>query len=334
MSNVETDPEFIIGITGKAGAGKSTVAAMLHSRLTQYNPHIISLAEPIKEMLHVALGVEKDKPVFIVDSSWRYMAQTLGTEWGRNLISEDIWLNVLKQKCKGRIVIVPDVRFENEAAFCREYGILLHIERIDYNNLLITKETEHASEQGIRVKTEDCIINNNGGMDVLHSKVEWAADYIQSSISKILTDKANKLSVDIMNTQAEETLEEEYSKMIQELVKDPAQIYGVMTEEKISIVHMAMGIAGEAGEILELVKKWFAYDRRIDKEEMVKELGDIEFYLEGMRQELRISRDDILSINIQKLRQRYGAKYSDSAAIARVDTLPQSALIVPWEQEE
>lgn len=86
------------------------------------------------------------------------------------------------------------------------------------------------------------------------------------------------------------------------------------------LVHMAMGISGESGELLEHVKKIYAYNKAVDREAITKELGDLEFYLEGFRQTLNISREDILIANIEKLSCRYKNGYSDEAAIARIDT--------------
>lgn len=89
------------------------------------------------------------------------------------------------------------------------------------------------------------------------------------------------------------------------------------------LVHMAMGIAGEAGEVLELVKKIYAYGKPIDRESIIKELGDLEFYLTGFRAVLGLSRNEILYANMEKLKRRYPQGYSDKAAVERVDTLQQ-----------
>lgn len=80
------------------------------------------------------------------------------------------------------------------------------------------------------------------------------------------------------------------------------------------------GISGEAGETLDLIKKHIAYNKPLDYAHIVEELGDIEYYLEGLRQGLNLDRTMILEENVKKLSKRYpGLNYSDSAAVARAD---------------
>ena len=83
---------------------------------------------------------------------------------------------------------------------------------------------------------------------------------------------------------------------------------------------MMMGISGEAGELLDAIKKHVIYQKPLDRENAIEELGDIEFYLEGLRQGLGISRQETLDANIKKLSVRYaGLQYSDTAAQTRAD---------------
>lgn len=86
-----------------------------------------------------------------------------------------------------------------------------------------------------------------------------------------------------------------------------------------NIAHMALGIAGETGEIVDAIKKNVIYDKPLDVENVIEELGDLEFYMAGLRQLLGISRWDTLQANIFKLQKRYATGYSDEAAIARAD---------------
>jgi NTP pyrophosphatase (non-canonical NTP hydrolase) len=84
--------------------------------------------------------------------------------------------------------------------------------------------------------------------------------------------------------------------------------------------HMAVGIAGEAAELLDAILTSFAEGTPLDLENVIEELGDIEFYMSGLRQQLQISRDEVLQANINKLSVRYeGLKYSDDAAKIRAD---------------
>lgn len=92
-----------------------------------------------------------------------------------------------------------------------------------------------------------------------------------------------------------------------------------LTSEMAHNLHMAVGIAGEAGELLDAVKKAAIYNKPLDRENVIEELGDLEFYMEGLRQGVGVTRDEVLAHNIAKLSVRYGATYSDAAAQARAD---------------
>ncbi len=83
---------------------------------------------------------------------------------------------------------------------------------------------------------------------------------------------------------------------------------------------MAIGISGEAGELLDAIKKQVIYRKPLDRENVLEELGDLEFYMEGIRQGLGITREQCLAANIAKLGKRYeGMRYTDTAAQERAD---------------
>ena len=107
--------------------------------------------------------------------------------------------------------------------------------------------------------------------------------------------------------------------MVNKLVKKPELIMDHMDKYDAGLIHMTMGISGEAGELLDAVKKCVMYDQQLDIENVIEELGDIEFYLEGMRQLMGLRREDILQANYNKLMVRYEHGYSDEAAKARAD---------------
>jgi len=115
-------------------------------------------------------------------------------------------------------------------------------------------------------------------------------------------------------------MEIKYDEMVRALVKPGDAIIESLTSEKAHALHMAVGISGEAGELLDAIKKHVIYNKEIDRENVIEELGDIEFYLEGLRQGLKIRREETLSHNIAKLGVRYaGLQYSDKAAHERAD---------------
>jgi NTP pyrophosphatase (non-canonical NTP hydrolase) len=111
-----------------------------------------------------------------------------------------------------------------------------------------------------------------------------------------------------------------HTELVKNLVKPGAEIVTTITPAKAHTLHMTMGIAGESGELLDAIKKHVIYNKPLDRVNVVEELGDLEFYLEGFRQGLGISREEVLAANIAKLSIRYGeGKYSDAQAQARAD---------------
>ena len=108
--------------------------------------------------------------------------------------------------------------------------------------------------------------------------------------------------------------------MVAALVKPGSAIRSVLTASDCHLIHMSIGVAGEAGELIDAIKKHTIYRTPLDLENVIEELGDLEFYMEGLRQGLDITREQCLKSNIQKLSKRYeGLKYSDQAAKDRKD---------------
>lgn len=111
-----------------------------------------------------------------------------------------------------------------------------------------------------------------------------------------------------------------HSEMVAGLVKSGETIKAEITGEDAHLLHMAVGISGEAGELLDAVKKRVIYRKELDRVNVTEELGDLEFYLEGIRQAVGITREECLQANIAKLGKRYeGLKYSDKGAQERAD---------------
>ena len=111
-----------------------------------------------------------------------------------------------------------------------------------------------------------------------------------------------------------------HNEMVKALVKSGDVIAAEMTGDDANLIHMAVGICGEAGELLDAVKKAVIYRKPLDMENVVEELGDLEFYMEGLRQAVGVTREECLAANIDKLGKRYeGLAYSDQAAQNRAD---------------
>ena len=162
----------LVGIAGLARAGKDTLASYLLDNLSSDWTRS-SFADPIKKMLEV-IGVDcSDEAKAVIDDRFcytpRHMMQTLGTEWGRHMIDGDIWVKAFARLNAGRCVIVPDVRFENEAELVREHGVLIHL--VGRGGI----EGNHVSENAIEFKPGDIVIDNSRDLAWLHAQVDGNA---------------------------------------------------------------------------------------------------------------------------------------------------------------
>ena len=168
-------PHELIGFCGRAGAGKGEAAQYL---ITQYNYRPNKFAGPLKDMLRI-LGLTEDEiegnlkqsPCALLGGKTpRWAMQTLGTEWGRNLIDPDVWtrawINRLMGLGKGGVV-ADDVRFQNEADTLRAAGGTLVEIRRDGALLIVGHESER------QPLTPDIIIYNNGTLDALYRSIEY-----------------------------------------------------------------------------------------------------------------------------------------------------------------
>jgi NTP pyrophosphatase (non-canonical NTP hydrolase) len=112
----------------------------------------------------------------------------------------------------------------------------------------------------------------------------------------------------------------EHPDMVAQLAKPGSDILTQMHPNDAHLVHMVLGIAGEVGELVDAIKKHAIYGKALDLENCIEELGDLEFYLEGLRQGLGIEREETVAHNIKKLGKRYeNWKYTNEQAIARAD---------------
>lgn len=184
----------IVGLTGWqgkiAGVGKDTAAAYLVDyHRTEFRS--IAFADPIRAAMKVIFGW--DDSMFtqakknLVDPEFgispRKAMQTLGTEWGRELINSDLWLILAGKRAEGILagdfnVLITDTRFENEAQWIRKNGgMIIHLDRN------VEKVESHVSEQGIKfVDGIDIKIDNNETLGNLY--------YNLDIVAKVLRDEA------------------------------------------------------------------------------------------------------------------------------------------------
>lgn len=85
------------------------------------------------------------------------------------------------------------------------------------------------------------------------------------------------------------------------------------------LMHSALGLAGEVGELTDTVKKHLVYGKPLDQENLVEELGDILWFVALACTTLDISLSAIATLNIEKLEKRYPERYTDELASKRLD---------------
>lgn len=159
----------IIGIAGKKRSGKSSFARALYEN--HVNVEIIAFADPVYAAIEAIIGEiddeSKETPMeWLANITPRRMLQTLGTEWGRAL-HPDLWVLCMRNHLVSieknmvspdtLVIVIPDVRFENEVAMIREFGgVMVHVVRPGADNT-----DTHASEAGVQVAEEDYTAYNS-----------------------------------------------------------------------------------------------------------------------------------------------------------------------------
>lgn len=181
----------LIGLVGGANAGKSTVAG--HLTYAHHWTHI-AFADALREMLFPLLAAAglpeafmierdlKEQPMPVIGVSYRRLAQTLGTEWGRQLIDQDLWTRIAMRQVlearrdHGEAVVISDCRFENEAKAIREAGgVLVRVDRPEPSGLL-GGTSRHISETWSHVADTEHILWNHGSLATLNEQVDRLVD--------------------------------------------------------------------------------------------------------------------------------------------------------------
>ena len=99
-------------------------------------------------------------------------------------------------------------------------------------------------------------------------------------------------------------------------------------EQEEILINSVMGLCGEAGEAIDLVKKHRFHGQKLNREALIKELGDVAWYLAEAATALEIPLEEIFQKNIEKLKQRYPEGFSAKASqLRRDENIPPSNII-------
>lgn len=173
--------QLLIGLAGLARTGKTTAANHL---VSVHGFQSYAFADPLREGLMNIFnlspsdfdGDRKEQSIGWLGRSPRELMQSLGTEWGRNLVHPELWLLLAEQNLEhlGQIhdtatgFVISDLRFENEADFVRKRGgIVIHVLRPD-----ATEVNPHVSESGIAIQDNDLVLHNDGALDDLIGQLD------------------------------------------------------------------------------------------------------------------------------------------------------------------
>ena len=89
--------------------------------------------------------------------------------------------------------------------------------------------------------------------------------------------------------------------------------------QKDVLINSVMGLCGESGEVIDIVKKWLAQGHELDKARLARELGDVAWYLAEAATALELPLEDILQGNIDKLRARYPEGFAAERSLERAE---------------
>lgn len=168
----------LIGLSGYAQSGKDTAAAVLRevgyeriafadilrSAVYALNP-LMPNGERVQDVID-EMGWDEAKVNF---TEIRTLLQKMGTEVGRNLLGENIWVDAaLAGLDNSRKYVITDCRFPNEANAIRERGgIVIRIARAG-----VTKANDHPSETSLDNYDFDAILFNDGTLEDFRNEIK------------------------------------------------------------------------------------------------------------------------------------------------------------------
>jgi len=188
--------KLIVGIAGKMGSGKDSVASFLHST-RGYT--VVRFADALKAACCAIYGwrledLENLEFKMTVDPFWgttpRVILQKFGTEACRNVLDKQIWVKCLERRIrdsKAKRFVIPDVRFINEAQAVKDWGgSLIRVERPGYIPPGLTPEQAgHTSETELDAFTDwSAGIMNDGDLSKLEDGTVLVAKILELNVNR------------------------------------------------------------------------------------------------------------------------------------------------------
>lgn len=151
---------FLIGISGKAYSGKDFTADAIKQLFSDLKIYKIAYADAVRNMLKSIVDVDaiyklnkKEEPIEGLGVSLRELMQSLGTDWGRHILGDNFWVNILNKRINDNsflteadVIVISDCRFQNEIDYIINHnGIVLNV-IADGKEYKRSKFSEHESE--------------------------------------------------------------------------------------------------------------------------------------------------------------------------------------------
>lgn len=162
----------VLGVHGRKRVGKNALGDIL---VEEYGFAQMAFADPLRQMLQVLpmpSEYREDKKLETIPEygkSYTELMQTLGTQWGREMVHDQLWINVAMQRVKlfeglgYNNVVITDVRYENEARMIHDMGGgIIHLMG---NRGVVAND--HSSESTLPPQYLDYVMVNNGTIEDL-----------------------------------------------------------------------------------------------------------------------------------------------------------------------
>ena len=151
---------FLIGVSGKAYSGKDFTADAIKQLFPDLKIYKIAYADAVRNMRKGIVDVDaiyklnkKEEPIEGLGVSLRELMQSLGTDWGRHILGDNFWVNILNKRINDNsflteadVIVISDCRFQNEIDYIVNHnGIVLNV-IADSKEYKRSKFSEHESE--------------------------------------------------------------------------------------------------------------------------------------------------------------------------------------------